>query len=454
MNDSTATMSPEAQDDRASGKLNQLIQSIQRFATIAEILRIVGAATMIASMSLLLLKGWHNGDDIYRYLKLLGLTGLLAVGGFSLSYLLKEQKGARLFFSLGIVSVPANFGILGALIYSLVPKIGPATAYPDFAYWVVSDVSSVVMVSLGAMFVLLPVTILGFKILAKESTKLLTLSYLGLNTLLLLPFRDSLLVGILLAVSLIVPAIVSRISLAKDATLHSIRGKYSIAVLFIPAVILLVRNLYLYQLDSFLGLVFCVSVYWVFRQWSMSETIGARAKMVLETISVPLAFSAALFVADLTGAYFLDLLYSVSLSTLLGLFLVDYQRRAQPSPLKWIIVTGTGGVISAALLISTLMLDTAAIALLATLFGIALSMFGFYARYRSVVAIGVAQTLVAAWLGLGDVIALLLSGDWLILAIVGGVAIVGASLVDRFGPTIRYHLSNRLSGEVRTEKAE
>lgn len=454
MNDSTATMPPEAKEDRASGKLNQLIQSIQRFATIAEILRFVGAATMIASMSLLLLKGWHDGDDIYRYLKLLGLTGLLAVGGFSLSYLLKEQKGARLFFSLGIVSVPANFGILGALIFSLVPKFGPVTAYPDFAYWVVSDVSSVAMVGLGALFVLLPVTILGFKILAKDSAKLLTLSYLGLNTLLLLPFRDSLLVGVMLAIALIAPAIVSRISLSKDATLHSIRGKYSMAVLFIPAAILLVRNLYLYQLDCFLGLVFCVSIYWVIRQWSMSETISTKAKLMLEIISVPLAFGGALFVADLTNTYFLDLLFSVSLSAVLGLFLVDYQNRAEPSLLKWMIVTGTAGVISVALLASTLMLDTAAIALLATLFGIALFMFGFYARYRSIVFIGLAQTLLAAWFGLSDIVALLLSGDWLALAIVGGVAIIGASLVDRFGPTIRYHLSHRLAGDIRAIKSE
>ncbi len=454
MNDSTVTIPPDAQDDLPSGKLNKLVQSIQEFATIAEVLRILGAITMVASMCLLLLKGWHNGDDIYRYLKLLGMTGLLAVGGFSLSYLLKEQKGARLFFSLGIVSVPANFGILGALIYSLVPKIGPTTAYPDFAYWVVSDVSSVVMVGLGAMFVLLPVTILGFKILARNSAKLLTLSYLGLNTLLLLPFRDSLLVGAMLAVALVVPAIVSRTVMAKDVTLHSVRGKYSLAVLFIPAMILLVRNLYLYQLDSFLGLMFCVSVYWVFRQWSMSETTGARVKTVLETISVPLAFCGALFVADLGSTYFLDLFFSVSFSAVLGVFLVDYQRRAESSLLKWIIVTGTAGVMAATLLASTLLLDTAAIAMLATLFGIALFMFGLCVRYRSVMIVGLALTLLAAWFGLSDVIALLLSGDWLVLAIFGGVAIVGASLVDRFGPTIRYHLSNRLSGEVRTVDAE
>ena len=226
------------------------------------------------------------------------------------------------------------------------------------------------------------------------------------------------------------------------------------AVLFIPAAILLVRNLYLYQLDCFLGLVFCVSIYWVIRQWSMSETISTKAKLMLEIISVPLAFGGALFVADLTNTYFLDLLFSVSLSAVLGLFLVDYQNRAEPSLLKWMIVTGTAGVISVALLASTLMLDTAAIALLATLFGIALFMFGFYARYRSVGFIGLAQTLLAAWFGLSDIVALLLSGDWLALAIVGGVAIIGASLVDRYGPTIRYHLSHRLAGDIRAIKSE
>ena len=450
MNDSTEIMHEAPPGDKPAGKLNQLLESIQQFATVAEVLRIVGAATMVTSMCLLLLKGWHDGDDIYRYLKLLGMTGLLAAGGFSLSYLLKEQKGARLFFSLGIVSVPANFGILGALIYSLVPTFGPTTHYPDFAYWVVSDVSSVVMVCFGAAFVLVPVTILGFKILAKDSARLLTMSYLGLNALLLLPFRDSLLVGVMLAAALIVPAIVARVSIARDATLHSIRGKYSIGVLFIPAMILMARNLYLYELDGLLGFSFCLSVYWVFRQWSLLETTGPRTKAVLEVISVPLAFSGAFFAADLVSSYYLGPMFSATLSTILAMFVVDYQRRAEQSWLKWLVVIATAGVISATMLFSTFFVDSAAVALLSTGFGIGMFMFGVYARNRTVKYMGLLMTLLAAWFGLSDVIALLMSGDWLTLAIVGGLAIVGASVVDRFGPTIRYRLSSRFSGEVHT----
>ena len=162
MNDTALSM--ESGPDTASGKLNRLLQSINQFATIAEVLRILGAGTLVASMSLLLLNGWHDGNDIYRYLKLLGLTGLLAAGGFSLSYLLKEQKGARLFFSLGLISIPANFGILGALIYSLIPDVNLATAYPGFAHWVGVDASSLIMVCLGAGVVLLPLTVLGYAI--------------------------------------------------------------------------------------------------------------------------------------------------------------------------------------------------------------------------------------------------------------------------------------------------
>ena len=103
---------------------------------------------------------------------------------------------------------------------------------------------------------------------------------------------------------------------------------------------------------------------------------------------------------------------------------------------------------------TTLYLDTAASALLATAFGIGQFMFGIYARNRTAKYMGLALTLVAAWFGLSDVIALLMSGDWLTLAIVGGVAIVGASVVDRFGPAIRYRLSSRLSGEVRTANTD
>ncbi len=429
----------------SSNKLKKLIHSMKQFATIAEAMRILGAVTMVASMSLLLLNGWHDGDDIARYLKLLGLTGLLAVGGFSLSYLLKEQKGARLFFSLGLISVPANFGIIGALIYSLAPDTGLVSNYPDFARWVVSDVSSVIMAGMGALCILLPVTMLGFKILSKNSARLLTLSYLGLNALLLLPFRAPLFVGIMITVALFVPTLVIRSRLSKDISLLSVRGKYALSILFIPALLLLARNLYLYQLDFFLGMVFFSTIYWICRQWACSDTLSKFARTCLEVLSAPLAFCAAFCLAFLLESHISILLVVGSFATAMLAYLVDFQHWAKQSFAKWIIEAITSSAIMASVLLPVLLLDTAGAAIMATLFGLALMAFGVCYRIRLVAAIGLGLTIAAALFGFNDIISLLIKGDWLALAIVGAVTIVGASLLDRFGPTLKLRLASQRS---------
>jgi len=433
--------------ETSNSKLKKLIFSIKQFATIAEVMRILGAITMIASMSLLLLNGWHNGDDILRYLKLLGLTGLLAVGGFSLSYLLKERKGARLFFSLGLISVPANFGIIGALIYSLAPDIGLVSQYPDFARWVVSDVSSVVMVGAGALCILLPVTMLGFRILTKDSARLLTLTYLGLNALLLVPFRDPMLVGIMLTAALIVPTLVIRSRLSRDISLFSARGKYALSILFIPALLLLTRNLYLYQLDYILGMVFCATIYWICRQWSHSDTLGQLARTILDILSAPLAFGAAFCLAFQLDNNAFSLLTVGSFATVIVAYMLDFQHWAKQSLTKLVILVITSLVIMAATLMTALLMDTGGAAIMASLFGLALMAFGVCYRNRIVVIIGLALTLAAIWFGFNDIISLLIRGDWLALAILGAVTIVGASLVDRFGPVIKYRLSSRLENQ-------
>ena len=73
---------------------------------------------------------------------LLGQSGLLALAGLAIGYLLKEPKGARVFLTLALASVPANMAVLGAMVYSIAPLDGllPGTAtldggYPAYAFW-------------------------------------------------------------------------------------------------------------------------------------------------------------------------------------------------------------------------------------------------------------------------------------------------------------------------------
>ena len=66
--------------------VERIVHSIRNFATLSEGLRILGAAVLLASMSLFLLQGWNHGNDISRYLMLLAQTGLLTAAGFAMSH--------------------------------------------------------------------------------------------------------------------------------------------------------------------------------------------------------------------------------------------------------------------------------------------------------------------------------------------------------------------------------
>jgi len=54
------------------------------------LLRILGAAALIIAMYSFLAKGWQSGNDVFRYLLMLGHTGILAAIGLASGHWLKE----------------------------------------------------------------------------------------------------------------------------------------------------------------------------------------------------------------------------------------------------------------------------------------------------------------------------------------------------------------------------
>ena len=59
--------------------VESVAQSIRNFATLSEALRVLGAAVLVASMSVFLMQGWSEGNDIRRYLMLLSQTGFIVL---------------------------------------------------------------------------------------------------------------------------------------------------------------------------------------------------------------------------------------------------------------------------------------------------------------------------------------------------------------------------------------
>ena len=126
---------------RRSFSVEGIARSIRNFATLSEALRMLGAAVLVASMSVFLLKGWDTGNDVGQYLLLLAQTGLLAAAGFAMSHGLRETRGARVFFGLALISICANFTILGAMVFSVLHWDIGLIEYPAYALWQIESLA-------------------------------------------------------------------------------------------------------------------------------------------------------------------------------------------------------------------------------------------------------------------------------------------------------------------------
>ena len=421
--------------------VDRILHSIRNFATVSEALRILGATVLLASMSLFLLQGWNEGNDIRRYLMLLTQTGLLAAAGFALSHGLKEARGARLFFGLALVSIPANFTILGALLYSVFQWDGALTTYPDFATWQIDNVANTGITLAGAMVVLLPITLFCFAIMARHSAKTLSLHFFALNAMLLLPIRSSVAAGAVALLGTIYALYVVRKALPKDRALRTAEGKFALTTLFIPAGIILFRSMYFYQVDSLMLAMLSLAAFLAARQASVFPDQGKRIAMVLELISLPIALMFALAVTDAFMPHLHSALIAPVFAIAYTVLALDVLRRTESRRLSAGIGILISLVVSMSFVLSLVAAPEALSAFLCLLAGTLLVLAGLATRGRTILFAGAMTMTASVVFGFEPLLQLVVNSSWVDLAIFGACAIALGSILDRHGVAINLRLA-------------
>jgi len=419
--------------------IERVLRSIQNFATLSEALRIIGASVLVASMSVFLLQGWNEGNDVSRYLLLLAQTGLLAVAGFAMSHGLKEPKGARMFFGLALVSIPANFTILGALLYSVFQwDIGLAT-YPDYASWRIEDAASIGVTLAGALLVLIPVAFFCFAVMARHSSKALSLHFLALNALLLLPIRGSVLAGsVALAGVLYALYMVSRL-LRQDRALKTGEGRFALTALFIPLGIILFRSMYFYDVDSLMIATVALVLYLAARQASLFPGRNERVSFALDLIALPIALVVALSLTDAAERLLADFMHAPFFAVVYSALMLDLMRRTTSRIAMRAASFTTSLCIALSFMLSLVVWPGAATAILSIAAGTLLFLVGAALKDRVAFLFGVLTTLAGLFFGFDDMLRLVLHSNWVELALMGAAAITLASVLDRHGAALKLH---------------
>ena len=432
---------PEATERDAPGMIRKITDSVRQFATLSEVLRVFGAAVMVASMSVFLLQGWTDGNDIQRYLKLLSQTGLLALAGLALTLLLKEYKGARMFFGLSLASVPANFTVLGALFVSLFNADAVAGALPSYAHWVMVDGFGIGMLTAGALAVLIPVTLLGFRIMARRSAGGLCLTFVALNALLLVPVRSGLLLAVVLLLAVSGAWLANRKFHRIDDTLSTAGGVFARLLLYVPALLVMIRSLSFYQADNVLYLAAAGSAYFLLRQLAEQLPGKGKIQLLVQISAIPFAYCTAFFAAILIEDVAVWEIVPATMALVLGLFMFDFRRFAG-ARLATAVEYCTAILIAGIILPGAIWCDSVLSSLIAVTIGAGLTGYGFACRSRFVTVAGGLTILVASAAGLQDLISALFQTSWIGLAVTGGSAIVFGSLLDRYGASWKLQASN------------
>ncbi len=410
-----------------------IIGMIEEFASIASILRMGGAAIVVASMSAFLMQGWAGGNDIGRFYMLLSQTILLALGGFGLSYVLKENKGARVFFGLSIISIVADMTTLGALVFSIAHWGKILAHYPAFAHWKATSSVDMMMATVAGVVTLIPIAWFGFLVMARRSAKALAITFLAANLLLLVPVRESWVVGVLAMLGVLLPVFTARRAFAQDPAIRTVEGYFAIATLFIPAGIIICRSLYLYEMDSLLQFMLAMTAYTVLRFIGSSLVQSPRFASKLALLSFVTAGVAAQAISGLFDPRTLGQFLAFGLT--FGALGMDIALRnpAQRQP----YATFTCGVFAMSALIPFIAIHDSASILTFILSGAGVCIAGKALDAGKPVLMGVAMMIAGIGQQLYSIVVLMDFSNWFTLAVLGTSAIVTASVIERHGAVIK-----------------
>lgn len=409
--------------------------------SLPRLLRGLGALAIVASLSIFLLQGWESGNDSYRYLLLLAHTAGLAAMGFAAGHWLQESKGARLLLLLALVSVPANFAILGAFIYSTYSQAGAESAYPVFAAWQAENFAMVLSLLAVAALVLAPVIWLGFRVLVRHSAWSLSGLFLAANGILLVPLRtEPVLAWMLLGAAVLVLWQTVRIR-RRDSAMKTMEGAFAQGLQFLPLAILFGRTVWLYTADAFLLTAMSIAVFLILRQAALELNTHSKFRRFSEQLAILPALTTGLGLAAvvdqaLTGgdAYALAVFAWVAAAMIFEIGLRAVGDGAGYRRMAAIVMT-------AGLMANLLLYQGIASAILCLLTGMGVLVCGYLMEQRLVFSMGLVMSIAGLGFQLQYAITAFDLGSWGSLAALGVVAILTGSVIERHGAQLKLRLS-------------
>ena len=405
-------------------------------------LRGIGALVLIMSLSSFLFQGWNHVDDATQYLMLLAETILLCIAGVLSIKWLNEPRGARTFVALTLIAIPVNFAIMGGMIYApYIAGTALADTIPHYLRWQATDMDNAMLIMAGSLPVLIPMIMVGYRIMARESARQLASIFIILNSALLLPVRTGLMMDIIL-ISLAVLTLWQLHNMRQqDFSLQTPTGRFARASLLIPLGILFGRTLWIYGGDMFMTGVTGMVVFMIFRHLSaISDNDNAWRPIINLSSLIPAYVAISHIGAAVSGYVGLGDAVLIPLASMAyGLVLMDTSLRSN-TPVAYqrlaLLSAATGAIFS------LLVFGTAFNVIWVMLTGIVMVVFATIVKQKSVFLLGIATTTTGLVHQLHSVFTHFDFSSWGAMAAIGILTILTASVIERHGNTIKARVSH------------
>jgi hypothetical protein len=322
----TVTHNEEASSPQIEESTNQILSSVLRFA---------GCAILLAAAATFLFQRYSLLDSLSRYGVFLGFTALLGGLGFFSGVLLNATKSGRALLAVAAAIIPVHAAQLGALLYSCThERLVLGVDYPQLLLWSAPSLGVALAVTLGAAVVLTGVVFTSFSVLVRAHTKVMMLSYLALNALLLVPTRQEWLVIMLLGLSTGLLYAVRRELLRAEDLVQTLEYRFVHTMLFVPVAVLIGRSLMLYSSDHhtlFVAVLFAALSALLFDYLPhMTKNVSARAALQ-HSSAFSIVASWGYFIAALVDTRIQGVLHYYIAYLPLSVILIMLSRRAAGS---------------------------------------------------------------------------------------------------------------------------
>ena len=448
-----ATVAATVDEDAPRGALARAVASVRAHASVADAMRLVGAALLVTSLSRFLLSGVELDNDLQRFVLLLGQTALFTGAGFAVARLFDDARGARLLFAVALLSVPAGLAVLGAMLYSLAPldpSVPPVATFwptgtgaldgrdlPAFARWHVGSARETAIAAAAAALVLLPTTFFALAVLARGSAVRIGIASLLAGAFLLVPVRDPSWTGLLVLGSGLVAALALRGLPREDAALRTLEGRFARLLPFVPALVIGARTLVADSPDPMFVALSGAALLVLSR--ALLRAVGRASRLG------PALFPIGAVGAALVGAGLYALALPVVPAGSAGLvgfaaagaaLLVELGRHVEPGRTTWLVESVWAFALLGHLLFEALAGGVAASAPPVVAGASAVVALALW-RGRPWLTVAGSLVLAAGLAGVGvSAFEWMSAHGWQSLVGLGLAAVVGASMVQRHGPSI------------------